>query len=32
MNPVIELSHLRKEYDPVVAVADLSLRVPAGSL
>lgn len=32
MNTVIELSHLRKEYDPVVAVADLSLRVPAGSL
>jgi ABC-2 type transport system ATP-binding protein len=31
MNSVIEISHLRKEYDAVVAVADLSLRVPAGS-
>ncbi|MCC6857706.1 MAG: ABC transporter ATP-binding protein [Bryobacterales bacterium] len=31
MNSVIEISHLRKEYDPVVAVADLSLSVPAGS-
>lgn len=31
MTSAIEISHLRKEYDPVVAVADLSLRVPAGS-
>lgn len=31
MNSVIEISHLHKEYDPVVAVADLSLKVPAGS-
>lgn len=31
MNSAIEISHLRKEYDLVVAVADLSLKVPAGS-
>ena len=30
MNHAIEISHLRKEYDPVVAVADLSLEVPEG--
>lgn len=30
MSNVIEIAHLRKEYDPLVAVADLTLNVPAG--
>jgi ABC-2 type transport system ATP-binding protein len=31
MTAAIEIAHLRKEYDGVVAVDDLSLTVPAGS-
>jgi ABC-2 type transport system ATP-binding protein len=31
-NPVIELIHLRKEYDDLVAVQDLSLTIPQGEI
>lgn len=32
VNPLIELAHLRKEYDNVLAVDDLSLTIPAGEI